>query len=96
MQNFSGYIFGTVWWGIALNLIAYFVASHVSFTFFRCNNILLFYMHVKVIVLFFWRSIGLEGTILVEQIQDLVNQKALAPFFSLAREYKKIENIDVI
>ncbi|XP_018823582.2 cyclic nucleotide-gated ion channel 4-like [Juglans regia] len=30
MQNFSGYIFGTVWWGIALNLIAYFVASHAA------------------------------------------------------------------
>ena len=30
MQNLSGYIFGTVWWGIALNMIAYFVASHVS------------------------------------------------------------------
>ncbi|KAJ0508214.1 putative cyclic nucleotide-binding domain, Ion transport domain, rmlC-like jelly roll [Helianthus annuus] len=28
MQSVSGYIFGTVWWGIALNLIAYFVASH--------------------------------------------------------------------
>ncbi|GER53911.1 cyclic nucleotide-gated ion channel [Striga asiatica] len=28
MQNVSGYIFGTVWWGIALNMIAYFVASH--------------------------------------------------------------------
>ncbi|KAE8680166.1 Cyclic nucleotide-gated ion channel 4 [Hibiscus syriacus] len=28
LQNLSGYIFGTVWWGIALNLIAYFVASH--------------------------------------------------------------------
>ncbi|KAL8098525.1 hypothetical protein AgCh_031341 [Apium graveolens] len=28
MQNLSGYIFGTVWWGIALNLLAYFVASH--------------------------------------------------------------------
>ncbi|KAH0721948.1 hypothetical protein KY289_004992 [Solanum tuberosum] len=28
MQNLSGYIFGTVWWGIALNIIAYFVASH--------------------------------------------------------------------
>ncbi|XP_024960462.1 cyclic nucleotide-gated ion channel 4-like [Cynara cardunculus var. scolymus] len=28
MQNLSGYVFGTVWWGIALNLIAYFVASH--------------------------------------------------------------------
>ncbi|KAK8918403.1 Cyclic nucleotide-gated ion channel 4 [Platanthera zijinensis] len=27
-QNFSGYIFGTIWWGIALNLIVYFVASH--------------------------------------------------------------------
>lgn len=30
MQNLSGYIFGTVWWGIVLNMIAYFVASHVS------------------------------------------------------------------
>ncbi|KAG4213647.1 hypothetical protein ERO13_A01G069000v2 [Gossypium hirsutum] len=30
MQNLSGYIFGTVWWGIALNLIAYFVASHAA------------------------------------------------------------------
>ncbi|KAK8706135.1 hypothetical protein V6N13_049711 [Hibiscus sabdariffa] len=30
LQNLSGYIFGTVWWGIALNLIAYFVASHAA------------------------------------------------------------------
>lgn len=40
MQNLSGYIFGTVWWGIALNMIAYFVASHVSLmhlNFFSCN-----------------------------------------------------------
>ncbi|KAK8947023.1 Cyclic nucleotide-gated ion channel 4 [Platanthera zijinensis] len=29
LQNSSGYIFGTIWWGIALNLIAYFIASHV-------------------------------------------------------------------
>ncbi|EOA13032.1 hypothetical protein CARUB_v10026031mg [Capsella rubella] len=28
--NFSGYIFGTVWWGIALNMIAYFVAAHAA------------------------------------------------------------------
>ncbi|XP_047334566.1 cyclic nucleotide-gated ion channel 4 [Impatiens glandulifera] len=28
MQKMSGYIFGTVWWGIALNMIAYFVAAH--------------------------------------------------------------------
>ncbi|CAL5200808.1 unnamed protein product [Lathyrus oleraceus] len=27
-RNLSGYIFGTVWWGFALNMIAYFVASH--------------------------------------------------------------------
>nr|CAD1841179.1 unnamed protein product [Ananas comosus var. bracteatus] len=26
--KFLGYIFGTIWWGIALNLMAYFVASH--------------------------------------------------------------------
>ncbi|CAN1292812.1 Cyclic nucleotide-gated ion channel 4 [Linum perenne] len=30
MQDHSGYIFGTVWWGIFLNLIAYFVASHAA------------------------------------------------------------------
>lgn len=30
VQNFSGYIFGTVWWGIALNMIAYFVAAHAA------------------------------------------------------------------
>ncbi|KAK3199282.1 hypothetical protein Dsin_022697 [Dipteronia sinensis] len=30
MQNISGYIFGTVWWGIVLNMIAYFVASHAA------------------------------------------------------------------
>ncbi|XVF70413.1 hypothetical protein PTKIN_Ptkin11bG0159500 [Pterospermum kingtungense] len=30
MQGFSGYIFGTVWWGIVLNMIAYFVASHAA------------------------------------------------------------------
>ncbi|KAK7262715.1 hypothetical protein RJT34_30292 [Clitoria ternatea] len=29
-QNLSGYVFGTVWWGIALNMIAYFVASHAA------------------------------------------------------------------
>ncbi|XP_038982156.1 cyclic nucleotide-gated ion channel 4-like [Phoenix dactylifera] len=28
LQNSSGYIFGTIWWGIAINLIAYFVAAH--------------------------------------------------------------------
>ncbi|KAJ3677263.1 hypothetical protein LUZ60_002987 [Juncus effusus] len=28
MQNFSGYVFGTIWWGVALNLMAYFVAAH--------------------------------------------------------------------
>ena len=28
-QRQSGYIFGTIWWGIALNLMAYFVAAHV-------------------------------------------------------------------
>ncbi|XP_027342718.1 cyclic nucleotide-gated ion channel 4-like isoform X2 [Abrus precatorius] len=30
IQNLSGYIFGTVWWSIALNMIAYFVASHAA------------------------------------------------------------------
>ncbi|KAM7280755.1 hypothetical protein ACFE04_007889 [Oxalis oulophora] len=29
MQKVTGYIFGTIWWGFALNLIAYFIASHV-------------------------------------------------------------------
>lgn len=30
MQRVTGYIFGTVWWGFALNLIGYFIASHVA------------------------------------------------------------------
>ncbi|KAG6405876.1 hypothetical protein SASPL_133470 [Salvia splendens] len=29
MAKVTGYIFGTIWWGFALNLIAYFIASHV-------------------------------------------------------------------
>lgn len=32
MQKVTGYIFGTIWWGFGLNLIAYFIASHVSTT----------------------------------------------------------------
>ncbi|KAL1557146.1 Cyclic nucleotide-gated ion channel 2 [Salvia divinorum] len=30
MAKVTGYIFGTIWWGFALNLIAYFIASHVA------------------------------------------------------------------
>ncbi|GLJ12938.1 hypothetical protein SUGI_0201150 [Cryptomeria japonica] len=30
MQRVTGYVFGTVWWGFGLNLIAYFIASHVA------------------------------------------------------------------
>ncbi|OIW05253.1 hypothetical protein TanjilG_03642 [Lupinus angustifolius] len=30
IQNLTGYIFGTIWWGFALNMIAYFVASHAA------------------------------------------------------------------
>ncbi|KAJ3702806.1 hypothetical protein LUZ61_006511 [Rhynchospora tenuis] len=30
MQKVTGYIFGTIWWGFVLNLIAYFIASHVA------------------------------------------------------------------
>ncbi|KAL3526561.1 hypothetical protein ACH5RR_011217 [Cinchona calisaya] len=30
MKKVTGYIFGTIWWGFGLNLIAYFLASHVS------------------------------------------------------------------
>ncbi|KAL9261714.1 Cyclic nucleotide-gated ion channel 2-like protein [Drosera capensis] len=29
MQKVTGYIFGTIWWNFCLNLIAYFIASHV-------------------------------------------------------------------
>ncbi|KAL6551583.1 Cyclic nucleotide-gated ion channel 2 [Orobanche gracilis] len=29
MQTVTGYIFGTIWWGFGLNLIAYFIASHI-------------------------------------------------------------------
>ncbi|KAK4749206.1 hypothetical protein SAY87_026655 [Trapa incisa] len=30
MQKVTGYIFGTIWWGFGLNLLAYFIASHVA------------------------------------------------------------------
>lgn len=30
MQKVTGYVFGSIWWGFGLNLIAYFIASHVS------------------------------------------------------------------
>ncbi|CAA6658411.1 unnamed protein product [Spirodela intermedia] len=30
MQNISGYIFGTIGWGVALNLICYFVVAHAA------------------------------------------------------------------
>ncbi|GAB2284580.1 Cyclic nucleotide-gated ion channel 4 [Dionaea muscipula] len=30
MQKHSGYVFGTIWWGIALNMIAYSVASNAA------------------------------------------------------------------
>ncbi|KAA8530410.1 hypothetical protein F0562_005119 [Nyssa sinensis] len=30
MKKVTGYIFGTIWWGFGLNLIAYFIASHVA------------------------------------------------------------------
>lgn len=29
VRKVTGYLFGTVWWGFILNLIAYFLASHV-------------------------------------------------------------------
>ncbi|XP_058226321.1 cyclic nucleotide-gated ion channel 2-like isoform X2 [Rhododendron vialii] len=30
MRKVTGYVFGTIWWGFALNLIAYFLASHAA------------------------------------------------------------------
>ncbi|XP_027154092.1 cyclic nucleotide-gated ion channel 2-like [Coffea eugenioides] len=30
MQKVTGYVFGSIWWGFGLNLIAYFIASHVA------------------------------------------------------------------
>lgn len=30
MQRVTGYVFGTAWWGFALNLFCYIVAAHVS------------------------------------------------------------------
>ncbi|XP_020590038.1 LOW QUALITY PROTEIN: cyclic nucleotide-gated ion channel 2-like [Phalaenopsis equestris] len=30
MQKVTGLIFGSIWWGFGLNLIAYFIASHVA------------------------------------------------------------------
>lgn len=31
MRKVTGYVFGTIWWGFGINIIAYFIASHVSF-----------------------------------------------------------------
>ncbi|CAI9109783.1 OLC1v1009680C5 [Oldenlandia corymbosa var. corymbosa] len=30
MRKVTGYIFGSIWWGFCINLVAYFLASHVS------------------------------------------------------------------
>ncbi|KAL3719262.1 hypothetical protein ACJRO7_004249 [Eucalyptus globulus] len=30
MRKVTGYVFGTIWWGFGINLIAYFIASHVA------------------------------------------------------------------
>lgn len=30
MQHVTGYVFGTIWWGLALNMLAYFVAAHAA------------------------------------------------------------------
>lgn len=30
MRKVTGYIFGTVWWGFCINLIAYLIFSHVK------------------------------------------------------------------
>eukprot|EP00250_Pteridium_aquilinum_P014526 c22042_g1_i1 orf=687-2840(+) len=30
MRHVTGFVFGTVWWGFALNLTAYFIAAHVA------------------------------------------------------------------
>ncbi|KAG5226976.1 cyclic nucleotide-gated ion channel [Salix suchowensis] len=30
MRKVTGYIFGTIWWGFGLNLVAYLIASHVT------------------------------------------------------------------
>lgn len=41
MQHVTGYIFGTAWWGFALNLIAYFIAAHVRLVNYATDMILL-------------------------------------------------------
>ena len=44
MAKVTGYIFGTIWWGFALNLIAYFIASHVlTFLFLPCLSFQYYY-----------------------------------------------------
>ncbi len=46
MQKVTGYIFGTIWWGFGLNLIAYFIASHVSLLFNRiCKELKAFHLN---------------------------------------------------
>lgn len=51
MQKVTGYIFGTIWWGFGLNLIAYFIASHVSLPF--------IYHHSQVFKHCFWSWMNL-------------------------------------
>lgn len=82
MQNLSGYIFGTVWWGIALNMIAYFVASHVSspflknFFFFSLTcvyNTLLYSIFVLSFLygMFFW-SETLQTEVVVDENPNIL------------------------
>ncbi|KAE9466603.1 hypothetical protein C3L33_01486, partial [Rhododendron williamsianum] len=42
MRKVTGYVFGTIWWGFALNLIVYFLASHV-----RCWRMLVYSLNSK-------------------------------------------------
>jgi cyclic nucleotide gated channel, plant len=46
-QDASGYVFGTIWWGIALNLMAYFVAAHVS-PGHLVSSTIFFFVHIDV------------------------------------------------
>lgn len=68
MAKVTGYIFGTIWWGFGLNLIAYFIASHV--TTLSHNNSTSLYdnnctLSMTRMVIMFYRLLGDAGTYLL-------------------------------
>lgn len=66
MQKVTGYIFGTIWWGFGLNLIAYFIASHVR-TYIRMHVLIVrsFIAPIVYLDLYIYRLLVVAGTFLL-------------------------------